>query len=681
MRSHLFATLVGGVLAALGGAPAGAADAGQSAAPATDPAETHRHEADRSGAKPAVDRANAELPAVVVSAVPGELSADRIVRPVGVLAGAELDDARAATLGQTVAGMPGVQATAFGQGVGRPVIRGLDGARVAVLGDGLGAGDVSSVSQDHAVTIEPFLADRIEILKGPSTLLYGSGAIGGIVNVIDGRIPERMPDNGISGRVQASHDSATHGDAEVFRVDAGHEGLVLHADGMRRRLGDYDTPSGRLANSFVDTSAGALGASWVGERGHVGVAVSRFLDQYGNPAEPGDALEGEPAVHVRMAQTRHEVSASLDAPFAGIDDIDVRFAHTDYGHVELEGDETGTTFASRSNEGRVLLTREAGGWLGAFGLQAFTRASSAVGEESFVPPSRSRGLGLFTTARREFGALDVEFGARADRQHSTPQGGDRRDFRPYSVSAAFGWHLTPSWHATLNLDRAQRAPAEEELFAHGPHLASATFEVGDPGLGKETANQLELGLHWHANLIDAKIAAYTNRYDDFIHLADTDLVEDDLPVRRWSQADARFRGFEAEATLHLLGNASGHYDLRAWGDRVRATLEHGRNVPRMPASRAGVELAWRNDDWRASIGATRYFEQDRTAEFESRTPGFTLLDARLAWTFHETARGGWEAWLDGSNLANQVARLSTSLIKDQAPLTGRSVAVGIRAMF
>ena len=681
MRSHLFATLVGGVLAALGGAPAGAADAGQSAAPATDPAETHRHEADRSGAKPAVDRANAELPAVVVSAVPGELSADRIVRPVGVLAGAELDDARAATLGQTVAGMPGVQTTAFGQGVGRPVIRGLDGARVAVLVDGLGAGDVSSVSQDHAVTIEPFLADRIEILKGPSTLLYGSGAIGGIVNVIDGRIPERMPDNGISGRVQASHDSATHGDAEVFRVDAGHEGLVLHADGMRRRLGDYDTPSGRLANSFVDTSAGALGASWVGERGHVGVAVSRFLDQYGNPAEPGDALEGEPAVHVRMAQTRHEVSASLDAPFAGIDDIDVRFAHTDYGHVELEGDETGTTFASRSNEGRVLLTREAGGWLGAFGLQAFTRASSAVGEESFVPPSRSRGLGLFTTARREFGALDVEFGARADRQHSTPQGGDRRDFRPYSVSAAFGWHLTPSWHATLNLDRAQRAPAEEELFAHGPHLASATFEVGDPGLGKETANQLELGLHWHANLIDAKIAAYTNRYDDFIHLADTGLVEDDLPVRRWSQADARFRGFEAEATLHLLGNASGHYDLRAWGDRVRATLEHGRNVPRMPASRAGVELAWRNDDWRASIGATRYFEQDRTAEFESRTPGFTLLDARLAWTFHETARGGWEAWLDGSNLANQVARLSTSLIKDQAPLTGRSVAVGIRAMF
>jgi iron complex outermembrane recepter protein len=162
-------------------------------------------------------------------------------------------------------------------------------------------------------------------------------------------------------------------------------------------------------------------------------------------------------------------------------------------------------------------------------------------------------------------------------------------------------------------------------------------------------------LHWHANLVDAKIAAYANRYADFIHLADTGLVEDDLPVRRWSQADARFRGLEAEATLHLGGNASGHYDLRMWGDSVRATLEGGRNVPRMPATRAGMELAWRNDDWRASVGATRYFRED--------------------------ARGGWEAWLNGSNLADQTARLSTSLIKDQAPLAGRSVTVGVRAMF
>ena len=296
MQPQLLATLICGALAA------GTRLAGAAGATAAEPAilgdagtDVDPQAAERSRAKPAIDRAGeTELPAVVVSAIPGDRAVDRIVRPVGILAGAELDDARAATLGQTVAGMPGVQTTAFGQGVGRPVIRGLDGARVAVLGDGLGSGDASAVSQDHAVTIEPFLADRIEILKGPSTLLYGSGAIGGVVNVVDGRIPERIPENGFSGRVQVGHDSVSDGDSQVFRVDAGSGGFVLHADGMNRRNGDYDTPDGRLPNSFVETRAGALGTSWVGERGFVGVSVSRFLDNYGNPAEPGDPLEGEP---------------------------------------------------------------------------------------------------------------------------------------------------------------------------------------------------------------------------------------------------------------------------------------------------------------------------------------------------------------------------------------------------
>lgn len=681
MRPQLLATLVCalacGADALAGAAAPDAMAAADGAAEGVDPKA-----AERSRAKPGIDRASdAELPAVIVSAIPGDRPTDRIVRPVGVIAGAELDDARAATLGQTVAGMPGVQTTSFGQGVGRPVIRGLDGARVAVLGDGLGSGDASAVSQDHAVTLEPFLADHIEILKGPATLLFGSGAIGGVVNVVDGRIPQRMPENGFAGRVLAGHDSASQGDTQAFRVDAGGSGIVLHADGMQRRNGDYATPRGRLPNSFVETDAGAIGGSWVGEHGFIGVSVSRFLDHYGNPAEPGDADEGEPAVHVRMAQTRHELRAALDAPFAGVDEVEFSLARTAYRHVEFEGDEVGTTFANRSNEGRLVVTREAAGWLAAFGAQAFQRDFSAVGEERFVPPSRSRGLGLFATGRRDIGALGVELGARADRQESTPLDGDARAFRPYSLSAGLAWRFSDHWHATLNLDRAQRAPAEEELFSNGPHVASATFEIGDPTLDEETANQLELGLHWHADLVDAKLAVHANRYEDFIHLADTGVVEDDLPVRRWSQADARFRGIEAEATFHLAGNASGHYDLRIWGDKVRATLDRGGNLPRMPAARAGTELSWRNDDWRASIGATHYFKQDRTAEFETETAGFTLLGAHVAWTFLETERGGWEAYLDGSNLANRTARLSTSLIKDQAPLAGRSVSIGVRGMF
>lgn len=622
------------------------------------------------------------LDKVTVNAVPLNQSADQLVIPVSVLAGTRLDDARSGTIGQTVAGVPGVQTTTFGAGAGRPVIRGLDGARVSVLANGLGSADVSNVSQDHAVAVEPFLADQIEILKGPATLLYGSGAIGGIVNLVDGRIPQAVPENGFSGRVQANRDSASNGNTEMSRVDIGGDGFALHADAMNRHEGNYGIPGGTLANSWVHAKSGALGGSLIGDWGHAGLSISRYLDQYGNPAEPGDPATGKPGVHISMGQTRLDFKGTLNAPFAGMDRIDVSASHGDYQHVEYEGREAGTTFLNTTNEGRIQFTHAAFvGWTGAFGVQAFDRDFAAIGEESFVPPTTTKGIGLFVTEQREFGRFKVELGARTDRQDSTPEQGERRDFSPLSLSAGFRWRLADQWHLSLNLDRAQRAPAEEELFAHGPHAASATFEIGDSRLRKETANQAELGLHYHGDAIEAKLAVYHNRYDDFIHLADTGAVEDDLPVRQWSQRDAKFRGGEAEATFHLAKGAGGHYDLRVWGDAVRATLAGGGNLPRIPAARIGTELAWHNDLWRASLGATRYFKQDKVSAFETDTAGFTLVNARAAWSFFNSDRSSWEAFVNADNLTNQTARLSTSLLKDQAPLPGRNVSIGVRGMF
>jgi iron complex outermembrane receptor protein len=620
------------------------------------------------------------LDPVLVTALPNGRTSDQIVTPVSVLAGVELDAARAGTIGQTVAGIPGIQASAFGNGVGRPVIRGLDGSRVAVLANGLGAADVSNVSQDHAVTVEPFLADQIEILKGPSTLLYGSGAIGGVVNAVDGRIPERAPANGLSGRAQIGYDSVSDGRTGMFRVDAGGDGYALHFDGLDRDDGDYDIPGGTLANSFVRTRAGAVGASALGDWGFLGFSVSRYLDDYGNPAEPGDAEE--PAVHIGMQQTRYDVKGALEQPFAWLERIEANIGHSEYQHTEFAGREAATTFTNDANEGRVLLTHAPfRGWSGAFGVQWFDRDFAAVGDETFVPPTTSRGVGVFLTEQNTWGPLTLELGARRDRQSSEPTGGAKRDFDPYSLSGGLSWRFDDAWHMTLNLDRAQRAPAEEELFSNGPHEASATFEVGNPLLDTETANQAELGLHYHGARIDAKVSAYVNRYDRFIYLADTGTIEDDLPVRLWSQGDAKFRGAEAEATLHLASNASGHYDLRVWGDRVRATLDDGGNLPRIPAARFGSQFSWHNDDWRASLGATRYFPHDEVAAFETETDGFTLVNARLAWAFHDSDRSSWECFVHADNLTDQTARLSTSLIRDFAPLPGRNVSIGLRGMF
>jgi iron complex outermembrane receptor protein len=628
------------------------------------------------------DEATTRLREVVVTAVPLKQNADQLVTPVSVLTGSELDDARSGTIGQTVAGVPGVQTTAFGAGVGRPVIRGLDGSRVAVLSDGLGSEDVSNVSQDHAVSIEPFLADQIEILKGPSTLLFGSGAIGGVVNIVDGRIPQAAPANGLSGRAQLNYDSVSDGGTGMFRADVGGDGFALHVDGLDRHNGDYDIPGRTLENSWVHTKSGAVGGSLLGDWGYLGLSISRYLNNYGNPAEPGDPETGEPAVRVSMAQTRYDLKGALNAPFAGIDKAEFSFGHTDYAHVEYEGAEAGTRFSNEADEGRVQLTHAPiAGWTGAFGVQAFHRDFAAVGEESFVPPTTTKGIGLFLTEQREWDRLKVELGVRGDHQSSDPENASKRDFHPMSLSAGLAWRFDSAWHMTLNVDRAQRAPAEEELFANGPHAASATFEIGDPNLRKETANQAEIGLHYHSDLVEAKVAAYYNRYNDFIYLADTGQVEDDFPVRHWSQGDATFRGGEAEATFHVARSASGHYDLRVWGDTVRATLKSGGNLPRIPAARLGSELSWHNDDWRASLGAVRYFSQDDVAEFETDTAGFTLVNARVAWSFFNNDRQSWEAFVNADNLTNQTARLSTSIIKDQAPLAGRSFSIGVRGLF
>jgi iron complex outermembrane receptor protein len=623
------------------------------------------------------------LDAIIVNAVPLGQNADQIVAPVAILAGSRLDDAKGVSLGETVSSIPGVQSTALGTAVGRPIIRGLDGPRVAVLENGLSSQDVSNVSQDHAVTLEPFLADQIEVLKGPSTLLYGSGAIGGVVNVVDGRIPEKAPENGFAGRAEVRSDSVSDGSTGMLRVDAGNDTFAIHVDGMRRDNESYDTPEGTLANSQVKTTAGAFGASLLGSWGYVGLSVARFMDQYGSPAEPGDPAEGEDPVTIKMAQINYNLKGGFIAPFAGIRKIEFNVGHNQYQHVEFDGPTPGTTFNTNSNQGRLVVTHDPlAGWEGAFGAQTEHRQFSAVGDETFVPPTTTRGVGVFLTEQRDFGPVKLELGARQDKQTVQPIDGEKRDFSPTSLSAGVAWRFAETWHVSLNLDHSQRAPAEEELFANGPHDASATFEIGNPNLDKETSNQAELGLHFHGDAIEGKVAVYYNRYKDFIFLADTGVVEDDLPVRDWSQNDAVFRGAEAEATFHLAKNVHGNWDLRVFGDTVRATLsDGGGNVPRIPAGRLGAQFNWNMDDLRASIGAVRYFKQDKTAPFETDTAGYTLVNAHVAWTFHNGERSQWEAFLDGNNLTDQIARPATSLFKDESPMPGRNISVGLRAFF
>ncbi len=690
-----------------------------------------------------------DLDAVLVRASPLPQTAEDLARPVEVLAGASLDEAKSNSIGETVERLPGVQASYFGPGVGRPIVRGLDGARVQVLSDGLSSGDVSTVSVDHAVSLEPFLAKQIEVLKGPATLLYGSGAIGGAVNVADGRVPEALTSQPFEGRAELRGGSVNDERTGMVRLEGTAGRMAFHFDALHRETGDYKIPGfaelhgededadhaerpaeheqevlGMLPNSAVRTDSAALGVSFVGDRGFLGGAWSLLNNAYGVPGgghageeeHEGDGHadeageHGDEDVRIVMDQRRGEIRGGLD-DFGPFQSARLKIARTEYTHTEFEGAEVGTVFDNEGTEGRLELRhRPWAGWDGAFGLQSSRRDFVAIGAEAFVPASKTRDTGLFWVAERQFGALKLELGARHDRVDIKVDPaeaiGPPRDFSATSASGAAKWSVSDALHFTVALDRAQRAPVAEELYSAGEHVATRSFEFGNPGLDVETANRAELGVHWHAGPLELRANVYYVSFHDFIYLADTGVDLEGLAVRAWNQQDARFTGGEVEAKFTLADNASGHWQLRGFGDVVRAQLtgsgsrdvdiefEHGDhedhvaasinlsgNLPRIVAPRVGADLRWDRGPWRASLGAVRYFEQDRLAEFETTTPGYTLVNANLAW--HLETRGGraLELFLDGTNLLNEEARPHTSFLKDLAPRPGRGVTFGIRAFF
>ncbi len=676
-RSMLFIAatatfLAAPVLAAEPAAPGTASQAGTPAQAGSNPAHADAQLADE---PPKADVQ--DLHGITVTAVPAGHAT-----PTVTLSGVALDKVRASTIGETVASVPGVHTASMGQAVGRPVIHGMGGPRVAVTENGMGTGDVSTLSQDHAVAVEPFLADKIEVLKGPATLTHGSGAIGGVVNVEDGRIPDHVPSDGFSGRASLQYDSVSEGNTAMFRIDTGGEHFALHADGVRRHDGNYDTPQGKLANSWVDTRTGALGASVLGDWGHVGFSVARYLDDYGSPAEPGDPITGEPAVSIDMAQTRYQLQGHFNTPFAGATILEINLGKTDYQHTEFEGLEPGTVFLNTARSAGVKLQHQPlAGWDGSIGVQYVDRDFAALGEESFIPPVESSSRALYVVEHHAWDHFDLHLGARTERSSSRPATGPERSFSPLSFSAIAGWKFTPNWHMALYLARSQRAPGDEELYANGPHAGSASFEIGDATLGLETGRQGTLELRYRSRRVGATLAIYRYDFDGFIYMATTDAVQDGFPVRRWSQADANFTGIDAETTIHLAEYPGGHWDLRLTGDRVRAERADGSNLPRIPATRLGAEVEWGHGEMHASLGAKRYFNQNDTAPNETPTDGFTLVNLDFGWTFRNAASDQWELFVRGSNLANETARLATSLFKEHAPLPGRSLTVGVRGWF
>ena len=631
---------------------------------------------------------------LIVSAGAHGLQESELLQPANVLSGRQLSDRQQPQLGEALSREVGINSTYFGPGSSRPVIRGLSSDRVRVLERGIGVGDASDNSPDHAVGVEASTAVRIEVLRGPATLLYGGSAIGGVVNVIDGRIPYELPPEVITGFFEGLAGTVANevNGKLVLNGKAGQ--MAFHGSLLGRSTGDYSVPDslGVLPNSAIKTLRGNLGLSWVGADGYLGVGYSGYGSDYGIPVHGEHAEEGpEGDVHEEEA----DVSIDLDLQrfdFAGawrfggfLRDLRGRIGFSDYRHLELEGDVAGSRIDNERFETRIEAHHKIAEPLdGIFGVQYFDRDFGAEGEEAFAPPTDTKNWALFVFERITAAGdrLGFEIGGRYESQDVRDLLTDfERDFGDVSLSGGVNWRATDPVGFYLALSRNAKFPSAEELFSDGPHAATQQFEIGNPTLTTESSINLDVAVQALEGPVTGSVTFFVNSFKDYIYQELTGEEVDGLPVALWTQADAKFSGFEVEADVEVFHEGTHHIVVRAWSDYVRATLTDTEEpLPRMPPLRFGGGVHYDQSRWRGSLTVMRNTAQDRVAENETSTPGYTMLDASVGYRFF-TGSLVHDVSVVGTNLANQLARNSVSFIKDQAPLPGRDLRIVYRLSF
>ncbi len=538
-------------------------------------------------------------------------------------------------------------------------------------------------------------------MRGAGTLLYGSTALGGVINIIDERVPSHRPGEKLEGEFNAILGSVAveKSAALTLRGGAGH--FAWHLDGSYRETGDYDipgpavagdpdSPSGTLPNSALENQMLTAGASWVGEQGYVGVAVRGFDSLYGIPAELEGALAdpnlpdaGDEAVRIDLQQRRVDVRGGFSHAYGTFDGVKFSLGGADYEHRELEGDEVGTLFDNDFLEGRVELPHSQGETFnGVIGGQFARRELAVTGEEAYLPENRTSAAALFALQEFVRGPLGVELGLRLEDSSLEALGQTSRDFTGISASGGVLWDINGQFTLGASISHTERAPSAEELYADGPHLATLSFEIGDPDLNEESALGADLSLRRREGRLTGAVNLFIIDYDDYIYAAPTGGEQDGLPVFQTRQGDAEFRGAELALSVELVQNIRHDFHLELMLDLVEAELaSSGEPLPFIPPLRAGARLHYRGEHWHASAGLMHYDQQDEVAAFETPTDGYTLVDAKVGYRFAPVGRTIHEVTLRGANLGDTLARNHVSRLKDQVPLPGRDLSAVYRLVF
>lgn len=651
-----------------------------------------------------------EANAIVVTGT--RIHRDDILGSVNTLGGDSLVRDVRPTLGETLAKQPGVATSGSGPNVARPVLRGLSGERLLILTDGLGSLDVSASSSDHAVAINPLTAQSIDVLHGPAALLYGSSAIGGVVNVVDSRIPRRQPDGAFGLQAMAGYGTAANEVLASAGVDVplgGH--LVAHADAsythnddlraggyiLSKPLRDEAAASpdptirglaalwGDLPNTDGQTFDVAGALAWIEGETNVGFSVARHRALYGVPIryslDPG--IEAE-RTHIHLMQMRYDARAEFG--LGGLLSlVKVRGAYSNYHHDELDAaGSIGSSVFSKGGEVRAdLVQADRGGWGGQSGVQYLDVRQHIAGDEQYLPPTHDSTLGIFTVQHWHSGPFRLEAGGRFEHADlaaaaSTVVGNPdlKRSFSTVSGSLGGTYEFAHRWRFGLSLARSARAPSADELFANGPHGGNASFELGSPSLTPERSIGFEATVSHAGNAFNVTATAYGSHFSNFIYQTPTGEVRHDLPVYAFREGRANYTGFEVEADAEL-GKAAGlTWGVEGQADAVRVRIRDFGPAPLIPPLRLKGAVSASRGPIAGRLEVEHDFAHMSTAPLELPTAGFTLLNASLDW--HPFAeRRDLTLSLSGNNLFDVEARRSTSLLKDYAPIAGRDVRLSL----
>ena len=675
-----------------------------------------------------------QLEEIIISATQRGKTESEIAGSLNVLAGDKLRRAVASTIGETLKNETGVHSSSFGPGVGLPVIRGQTSRRIEVLANNTVVADASDISADHASGTEPFLVERIEILRGPAVLRYGSGAIGGVINVIDNRTHETF-EEGFNGGVRVGFDTNNEERVAVGKLDIGSGNWMVHLDGVSRESDDIEIPDfalvdagpgdgstdGFIANTDTESESYSIGVSRIGENYSAGLSVNGIDNNYGIPPEPNP----DEIVRIDLDQTVYQANLQFSNLGRTFDRLDIDLSYSDYFHQEIlfeDGDIIPETiFDVDTLEARAeLYHTDIGTWTGTLGIQYGDQETVAIGEEAFVPPSDTENLGLFIVEETSLGAGTLEVGLRFDRQEVfISEGGTAATFEfadgtvgtiPEDISentlnASLSYLLpfADNQRFSVIIQRSERAASVEELASDGPHVATATYEIGDSFLDTEDSVNIELtwALAQTEGGLSLRASAFYYDYSNFIFLTDSGLAfdeefaeanediggfgvcfdvndptsfngdqgafDDSLPCLAYVEDGATFTGLEAE-----LGYAINPANaVRFWGDFVRADTDDSGDVPRTPPGRVGASWQYQQAGWVAGVSVTHAFEQDRPGEGETETDSYTRVDASVEWGSDD-----YSIFLKANNLFDEEIRNATSFLRDIAPEPGRGFSLG-----